>query len=66
MNFMVSHDFHEGVRAVVVNKDRQPRWNPGSIEEVNKELVDSYFTFSWGTKGNPLVILSRENGEVIP
>lgn len=57
MTFMLSHDFHEGVRAVVVDKDRQPRWNPGSIEEVSLEFVDSYFSFAWGKEGNPLRIL---------
>jgi enoyl-CoA hydratase len=31
---MRHHDFIEGVRAMVVDKDRTPRWQPPSIEEV--------------------------------
>ncbi len=39
-----SHDFREGIRAQVVDKDRSPRWNPASPEEVDEDLVDHYFT----------------------
>jgi enoyl-CoA hydratase len=32
-------DFAEGVRAVVVDKDRQPRWSPATIEEVDPARI---------------------------
>jgi enoyl-CoA hydratase len=32
-------DFAEGVRAMVVDKDRQPRWTPDSIEAVNPGTI---------------------------
>lgn len=38
-----SHDFVEGVRAQVVDKDRQPRWSPGSLAEVTPEQVKAFF-----------------------
>ncbi len=38
-----SHDFPEGVRAALVDKDRQPRWHPPTLEEVTPELVATYF-----------------------
>ncbi|WP_240675905.1 enoyl-CoA hydratase/isomerase family protein [Ammoniphilus sp. CFH 90114] len=57
MNFMVSDDFHEGVRAVVVDKDRRPRWNPPTLEEVSEEDVLRYFHYDWGKEGNPLKML---------
>src|SRR3546814_6648762 len=36
-------DFVEGVRAVIVDKDNAPRWNPATPEGVTKELVESLF-----------------------
>ena len=36
-------DFAEGVRAVIVDKDNAPCWNPGSPEAVTQALLDSIF-----------------------
>lgn len=36
-------DFAEGVRAVIVDKDNSPRWNPASPEGVTDDLIDSIF-----------------------
>jgi enoyl-CoA hydratase len=38
-----AHDFYEGVRAVLVDKDNQPRWNPGALTEVSGPQVAAYF-----------------------
>jgi enoyl-CoA hydratase len=38
-----SDDFREGVRAAVIDKDRNPRWSPPAIEDVTPEMIAPYF-----------------------
>jgi enoyl-CoA hydratase len=37
------HDLIEGIRAAIVDKDRNPQWSPARMEEVTPEMVDAYF-----------------------
>jgi len=37
------HDFLEGVRAVIVDKDNTPQWNPATAEDVTDHLIDQIF-----------------------
>jgi enoyl-CoA hydratase len=37
------HDFYEGVRAVIIDKDNTPRWNPARLAEVLDRDIDRYF-----------------------
>jgi enoyl-CoA hydratase len=37
------HDFHEGVRAVLIDKDNAPRWDPPTLEGVTEALLDQLF-----------------------
>ena len=37
------HDFLEGVRAVIVDKDNSPRWSPATPEAVTDHLIDQIF-----------------------
>jgi enoyl-CoA hydratase/carnithine racemase len=65
---MVRHCFHlehlsrrgaqtdtaEGIRALVIDKDRQPKWQPASIEEITPEMVKPFFQSPWPTALHPL------------
>ena len=43
MGCMRNNDFKEGVRALLVDKDNSPKWNPATLAEVTKDYVESYF-----------------------
>jgi enoyl-CoA hydratase len=61
---LVRHSFHlrgiaasdavEGIRALVVDKDHQPRWGDARIEDVNAEDVAAFFRSPWPAHAHPL------------
>lgn len=40
---VAAHDFYEGVRAVIIEKDSAPRWQPSDLSAVTQADVDAYF-----------------------
>ncbi|CAA0132085.1 Short-chain-enoyl-CoA hydratase [Mycolicibacterium vanbaalenii] len=38
-----SHDLVEGIRALLIDKDRNPQWSPPSLDAVTAEDIDGYF-----------------------
>ncbi|MCP3099432.1 enoyl-CoA hydratase/isomerase family protein [Myxococcus sp. K15C18031901] len=51
-------DFVEGIRALLISKDRTPRWTPDSLEAVSKDLVEDHFQPRF-TGRHPLASLER-------
>lgn len=42
-HFLTSADFPEGIRAQIIDKDRNPRWSPALLSEIGRADVLSYF-----------------------
>ena len=40
---LAGHDFYEGVRATIIDKDGAPRWEPASLAHVSEADVNAYF-----------------------
>ena len=61
---MVHHCFHdrpgtasetvEGIRALAVDKDYAPKWNPARIEDVKPGMADAFFVSPWASQLHPL------------
>ncbi|WP_426997937.1 enoyl-CoA hydratase/isomerase family protein [Pseudarthrobacter sp. N5] len=54
-------DFREGIRAQVVDKDRNPQWKPATLSEVNAADVERYFA---PLGDRELSLQSKETGNV--
>jgi len=44
MNYCERSDLREGVRAVLVDKDHRPRWNPPTLSEVQAKEIERYLS----------------------
>ena len=44
----------EGIRALAIDKDHAPRWQPASIEAVTQAQVDAFFVSPWAAEEHPL------------
>jgi enoyl-CoA hydratase/carnithine racemase len=52
-NCMAKSNFAEGVRALLIDKDRKPRFTPGSLSELELTQIENYFQLPAGVT-NPL------------
>ncbi len=44
----------EGIRALAVDKDHHPQWNPARVEAVTVEMVAPFFVSPWPVAAHPL------------
>jgi enoyl-CoA hydratase len=40
---VAGHDFYEGVRATIIDKDGAPKWQPAELADVSDADIDAYF-----------------------
>jgi hypothetical protein len=51
---MADSETTEGIRALVIDKDNAPMWNPARVEEVTPEMVLPFFDSPWPAAEHPL------------
>ena len=44
----------EGIRALVIDKDNEPKWNPPTLDAVTDEMVARFFASPWPERAHPL------------
>jgi len=59
VNCAVRGDFAEGIRALLIDKDKQPKWQHASVNDVDAETIDEFFTSPWGAAEHPLANLGQ-------
>jgi enoyl-CoA hydratase/carnithine racemase len=51
----------EGIRALAIDKDNEPKWNPPTLAEVTDEMVAQFFTSPWPERAHPLRDLGNQD-----
>jgi enoyl-CoA hydratase/carnithine racemase len=52
-------DFAEGIRALLIDKDQRPRWQPPTLAQVTPEWTEGFFANPWTPDRHPLADLGR-------
>lgn len=52
-------DFAEGIRALIIEKDQQPKWQPASLADANAAWVEGFFADPYSADKHPLADLGR-------
>ena len=55
-------DVVEGIRALLIDKDNQPRWNPATLADITPAMVDAFFAPKWSAADHPLQNLEARFG----
>lgn len=50
-------DLAEGIRALLIDKDQRPRWQPSTLAEIGREWTEGYFESPWKAHEHPLADL---------
>jgi len=52
-------DFAEGIRALIIEKDGKPQWQPAHLDEVTPAWLEGFFVDPWPTAQHPLADLGQ-------
>ena len=52
-------DFAEGIRALLIDKDKQPKWNPSTLTDATEAWVEKFFTLPFAAEQHPLYRLGQ-------
>ncbi|MBL8510087.1 MAG: enoyl-CoA hydratase/isomerase family protein [Betaproteobacteria bacterium] len=55
-------DLIEGIRALLIDKDNSPKWNPATLAAVDPATVDRFFSEHWASDEHPLRDLEKKFG----
>ncbi len=47
-------DFAEGIRALLIDKDKQPKWNPPTLAQADEQWVKKFFSLPFSPEKHPL------------
>src|SRR5262249_20186092 len=56
-------DFEEGVRALLIDKDRNPHSNPATLAEASQAWSEKFFAAPWSAPAHPLADLGGESNQ---
>lgn len=56
-------DFAEGIRALLIDKDRNPSWNPATLADADRAWADTFFASPWADAAHPLADLGTPVAE---
>ena len=59
-------DFFEGIRALLIDKDRSPSWSPPTLAEATGDFIDKFFTPPWPAGEHPLADLGMDDPQRLP
>lgn len=59
-------DFAEGIRALLIDKDRQPHWQPATLAAATESWAQAFFHAPWPDHAHPLADLGRLPSTEIP